>query len=85
MSFSVSRPLLPVVIDHLCRIYPDEDNNALASRILEAMHLEQDAFTAELHQNKWSESDLWVITYGDSILHPDEAPVSYTHLRAHET
>ncbi|GHA09333.1 sucrose phosphorylase [Arenicella chitinivorans] len=75
MSFSVSRPLLPVVIDHLCRIYPDEDNNTLASRILEAMHLEQGAFTAELHQNKWSESDLWVITYGDSILHPDEAPL----------
>ncbi|RBP49311.1 alpha-amylase family glycosyl hydrolase [Arenicella xantha] len=75
MSVSVARPLLPVVIDHLCRIYPERDATELADQIFAAMHLDHEAFSSELHRNKWDESDIWVITYGDSISEAGEAPL----------
>ena len=39
------------------------------------MGLKEDAAPAPLHQNKWNEQDIWVITYGDSILEEGVAPL----------
>ena len=62
--------LLSVVTDHLSRIYPMQDFRAIARQALEVMELAPDAHPCRLHQNKWDQSDVWMITYGDSVIDP---------------
>ena len=84
---TINKTLLSVVEDHLQRIYPEQDNLDLARSAIEKMGLQADDAPCPLHQNKWSERDIWVITYGDSVVSPKEAPLqtlkkfSDTHLR----
>lgn len=59
--------------DHLGVIYPKADANALIPRLLEAIGI-QYGHTAK-HDSLWSERDVWLITYGDSIKKPGEAPL----------
>ncbi len=75
MIDSRTRPLLPVVAEHLSRIYPTLDCQELAQQALRKMRLELDSDACRLHQNKWSERDVWVITYGDSVVTQDEPPL----------
>lgn len=83
------RDLLSCVTDHLQRIYPEQDCTELAHKALNAMRVSPVAQPCELHQNKWSEQDAWVITYGDSIVSDQESPLktlkkfSDQHLREH--
>lgn len=72
---TVNKTLLSVVEDHLQRIYPERDNVDLARRAIEKMGLQVDDGPCPLHQNKWSERDIWVITYGDSVISPGLAPL----------
>lgn len=71
----VVQPIYKVVLDHLSRIYPDLDSSNIATKTLEAMGLTTDQTTYPLHQNKWSEKDVWMITYGDSVLEEGKAPL----------
>lgn len=56
-------------------IYPDEDNNALASRSIATMGLTEEIEPCPYFINKWSEKDVWLISYGDSILADEEPPL----------
>ena len=67
--------LLSVVSDHLSRIYPDFDFETIAQEALEAMQLDAKAEPRPLHQNKWDQTDIWMITYGDSVVEEDVAPL----------
>ena len=68
-------PILSTVTDHLSRVYPGLDYNSISKQVVEAMGLCDSAPTTALHQNKWSQADAWIITYGDSILADGEVPL----------
>lgn len=76
MSNSLSRPLNAVVLEHLERVYLEQDCELLAQQLISAMGLADDAYTAELHKNKWSETDIWVISYGDSVVEQGKTPLT---------
>lgn len=57
---TINKTLLSVVEDHLQRIYPEQDNLDLARSAIEKMGLQADDAPCPLHQNKWSERDIWV-------------------------
>ena len=69
------KPVATAVHDHLSRIYPDTNTQKLTDDTLSAMGLSNANNTQALHQNKWSQEDVWVITYGDSIIDDNEAPL----------
>jgi len=71
----VKTNLLDAVSDHLSRIYPNADYREIAKQALQTMGLGDTQAVCALHQNKWSQRDAWVITYGDSIQAPEEAPL----------
>ncbi len=66
---------LTSIEEHLSRIYPDLDTAELAKQTLETMGLKADSLTEPLHQNKWDQQDVWVITYGDSVISNDTSPL----------
>ncbi|MFT6408219.1 MAG: sucrose phosphorylase [Arenicella sp.] len=66
---------LDKVVDHLSRIYPDHDQQRLARRILRRIGIDVGACTAEPFENKWSQSDAWLITYADSVIEEQQAPL----------
>jgi sucrose phosphorylase len=59
------------VIQHLTTIYaktPLPDNlESIAGRLISAMRLDQQCVTPEPYRNLWDESEIALITYGDSI------------------
>ncbi|MCH2190362.1 MAG: alpha-amylase family glycosyl hydrolase [Gammaproteobacteria bacterium] len=67
--------LFEQVVDHLSRIYPDQDLQSIATRAIETMGVKAEQAPTPLHVNKWSEKDVWVIAYGDSIKQADKAPL----------
>ncbi len=70
----VVKPILTVVRDHLSRIYPSQETE-VTHKALQAMGLQPEQETQPLHQNKWSEQDVWMITYGDSVKSEGQAPL----------
>jgi len=68
--------LLNVVSSQLSRIYPEKNQNQIAGQLLTAMHLAEDIEPHPPHINKWDESDVWVITYGDSVKRNGQAPLN---------
>ncbi|MFT5572986.1 MAG: sucrose phosphorylase [Cryomorphaceae bacterium] len=75
MSDALVKPLITAVNEHLSQIYPELDCQALARDTLDAMKLPISTSTQPLHKNKWSQRDIWVITYGDSVFTENEAPL----------
>ena len=61
--------------DHLARIYPDLDHQELATQLLAIMGIDAKNNTVAKRTNKWNEQDVWMITYGDSVLQPDKRPL----------
>ena len=65
---------------HLDMIYHanplDADLTGLAEELLTVMRLAPETPLAPVHVNLWDQRDTLVITYGDSILHPDEKPLT---------
>ena len=64
---------------HLNVLYPELDRVALAEEIIALMALDQRCFMPEAHKNLWDESDVLLITYGDSILRDGEFPLHTLH------
>ena len=71
------------LINHLILIYPEENLDELADRIIEAFwpntggtQSEENHFPGEA---SWSEATTFLITYGDSILNGDEKPLQTLH------
>lgn len=59
----------------LQQIYPALDVQWLADGLLGAMGLAEDTQGPPAHQNNWDESDVLLITYGDSVQRPGEKPL----------
>ena len=70
------KTIFKVVEEHLNRIYPELDCSELALQTLQVMELEPEHPTQHAHQNKWSERDAWMITYGDSVVKEGEVPLA---------
>lgn len=55
------------ISDHLLKLYPDENIDAIADEIILAMGFDSGLTETESHINLWDETDVVTITYGDSI------------------
>ncbi len=63
------------LINHLQQIYSEHNIETLSSRIISEMGLENIDAQPQQHVNHWDEQDIAIITYGDTFLHEDEAPL----------
>lgn len=71
---------LPFVVEsHLQVIYDDIDHKILTQRILDLMALDSNAAPPPIHESVWDEDDVYLITYGDSIIEEGEAPLKTLH------
>ena len=84
MPHACSDQLKERVINHLGMIYPDQDSQALANKLIHLMRLDDFCFIPEQLANHWTEHDIAVITYGNSILFEDEAPLKTLHHFLHQ-
>jgi sucrose phosphorylase len=75
MKHELNDALKLKVMSHLAVIYPKEDVATLASMLIHLMKLDEDCIKANSHKNRWDESDIWMITYGDSIQSTDHVPL----------
>jgi len=73
---SILAELKQKVIDHLRWLYPEADHEKLSDTLLGAMGLKARCVRPIPRQNKWSEDDVLVIAYGNSVVHPAEAPLA---------
>lgn len=72
---SKNKMLESKLIAHISQIYPEIDTEAYAAQLIEAMNY-PDEPAAELDaRNPWSEQDLVVITYANSIYSKDKIPL----------
>jgi sucrose phosphorylase len=75
MKHELNDALKLKVMSHLSVIYPNEDVATLASKLIHLLKLDEDCVKANSHKNRWDESDIWMITYGDSIQSSDKVPL----------
>ncbi len=61
--------------EHLEFIYPQHNCDQLAQEILELMGLSKSCATPKPHHNNWDQSDCFLITYGDSLVNGQQAPL----------
>ena len=67
------------VVNHLDQVYDHLDNNDLAHQLLSAMGLDEHIEMPEPHKSYWDESDIAVITYGNSLVREGEKPLQTLH------
>lgn len=65
--------------EHLTLIYPDADHAAIAERLIAAMGYGKRIAEPKQHRNKWRESDMMAITYGDTVVRRGEKPLRTLH------
>jgi sucrose phosphorylase len=63
------------IVPHLDLLYPEADREALTDRLLHTMGIEDGGTPPQPQTNNWDQSDIFMITYGDSFITPDEAPL----------
>lgn len=75
--------LVQRLLHHLETIYrdilPPEALPELAIKLIAAMRLDPDSATPEAHRNLWDETDMALITYGDTFLAEGERPLHTLH------
>lgn len=67
--------LISRIETHLEIVYGPDDHGALVEQLLDAMRLREHFFEPVPFTNHWSEKDVALITYGDSILPESGAPL----------
>jgi len=71
---------LPFLVEsHLNFIYEGQENAQLASTLIECMGLNVCSPKPPEHSNTWDQSDIFVITYGDSVQKEGEEPLKTLH------
>jgi len=60
---------------HLAYLYPEADTHLLADQIIEIMDFTNQCHEAIQFQNHWDQSDIAVITYGNTVKNPGEVPL----------
>lgn len=77
------KPVFDTVLYHLETIYqdnmPTEPLEAIADEIIHIMRLDEEYETPTPYQNNWDESDVILITYGNTIQHSGEPPLQTLH------
>lgn len=63
------------LLGHLRVLYPEQDNGPLAGQLLAAMDLDPASPAPPGHQNLWSQDDIVLITYGNSVVDEGEKPL----------
>jgi len=75
----LKQPLKDKLVQQLSTIYHDvpleQSVNNIAQSLLDIMALSSKEITAKPFSNHWSEQDVILITYGDSIIKADQAPL----------
>jgi sucrose phosphorylase len=75
----LTQPLKDKLVQQLSTIYDDvpleQSVNDIAQSLLDIMALSSKEITAKPFSNHWSEEDVILITYGDSIIKADQAPL----------
>lgn len=64
-----------IVASHLVQIYPDADIDQIAADCINAIGLQDNCAVPEQFANHWDESDVAVITYGNTFLRDNETPL----------
>ena len=71
------------ILHHINNIYKDvslqTSSEDLVSRIIQAMRLTDTESSPEPYQNYWDQSDMVLITYGDSIIGDEQKPLQLLH------
>ena len=73
---SVLADLKQKVLVLLRGVYPAEECERIADQLLAAMGLKSRCTQPPLRANKWSEDDVLVIAYGNSVVSADEPPLA---------
>lgn len=60
---------------HLSYLYPEADTGLLTARIVDIMDFEQHCYEAPQFQNHWDQSDVAIITYGNTLKKTGEVPL----------
>jgi sucrose phosphorylase len=75
----LKQPLKDKLVQQLSTIYDDvpleQSVDDIAQSLLDIMELSSKELTATPFSNHWSEQDVILITYGDSIIEADQAPL----------
>jgi len=75
MELSSLTPLEQRLAGHLQQLYPDLDAVEFAQECLEHFGLAKDRPSPTPHRNLWDQSDVMLITYGDSLRSDRQAPL----------
>ncbi|MEO0368479.1 MAG: sugar phosphorylase [Pseudomonadota bacterium] len=75
MNQSIPETLREVVADHVSRVYESLDSAELAEQLVGFMGVAADSPHHPPHENHWDNNDVWMITYGDSIVCKQEKPL----------
>ncbi|WOX06296.1 alpha-amylase family glycosyl hydrolase [Microbulbifer pacificus] len=67
------------VVDHLKFIYPQLEVEPIANELARLMRLDEDCQSPLAHKNLWDQTDIAVITYGNSILNDNQPPLKTLH------
>ena len=59
---------------HLAAIYGEGDHSPLVGRLIDTMRFKEHFFEPVPFINHWSEKDVALITYGDSIVPTEKSP-----------
>ena len=77
------------IVKHLEAIYSNIDYQYLSKELIKIMRLDESCFTPLQQANHWSENDIAIITYGDSIVNDNEAALktlyNFLHQYLHDT
>lgn len=67
------------VLEHLSIIYPSLSDESFVSQLIAEISLGRNLQVPESHHNNWDESDVILITYGNSIINDGELPLHTLH------
>ena len=71
-----SQLFLELIADHLARLYPNVNSEALAEQCINAIGIDKNTDFEELDPKRWTEADAILLAYGDSFLDGDQAPLN---------
>ena len=71
-----SQLFLELIADHLARLYPNVNSEALAEQCINAIGIDKNTDFKELDSKRWTEADAILLAYGDSFLDGDQAPLN---------
>lgn len=75
MITEAENPLKARLLAHLQFIYSDVDHADIAEQLLAAMRLSSSTPAPEQFRNNWDASDIWVISYADTIINGRQHPL----------